>query len=321
VSGSQRDGAIQPNPWKVRTTRGGWHLTERRREALAGILFAGPWLIGLLCLTTLPTLASFVFSFTDYEVVRWPPRFVGLHNYVRLFTDDPRFVKALLNTLFIVALGVPTQMVAGLLLALLLNQKVGGLGIYRTFFFLPSQITGVSLALMWGWILNPQFGVVSYLLDLVGVRSPLWFTDPTWVKPAFVVMGLWAVGTSMIIWLAGLQSIPDLYYEAAQIDGAGKLGRFWHITMPLLTPTTFFTLITSVIYTFQVFTQAYVLTKGGPNDASLFYALYVFEKAFKVFQMGYASSLAWVLFAVIMALTLLNLKLSKSWVYYEAEKT
>jgi len=317
---SQRNGAIQGSPWGAPAGGSRWHLNQRRREALWGIIFAAPWLIGLIGLTALPTLASIVFSFTDYELVKWPPRFLGAYNYVRLFTNDPRFMKALANTLFMVALGVPSQMIAGLLLALLLNQKVRGLGLYRTFYFLPSQITGVSLAFMWGWILNPQFGILSYVLALFGIKSPLWLADPNWVKPAFVIMGLWGVGTSMIIWLAGLQSIPDIYYEAAQIDGAGRLRRFWNITMPLLTPTTFFTLITGIIGSFQVFTQAYVLTKGGPNDASLFYALYVFEKAFKVFQMGYACALAWVLFIVIMALTLLNLKLSKSWVYYEAEK-
>jgi multiple sugar transport system permease protein len=314
VSGSQRDGAIQPNPWKVRTTRGGWHLTERRREALAGILFAGPWLIGLLCLTTLPTLASFVFSFTDYEVVRWPPRFVGLHNYVRLFTDDPRFVKALLNTLFIVALGVPTQMVAGLLLALLLNQKVRGLGIYRTFFFLPSQITGVSLALMWGWILNPQFGVVSYVLDLVGVRSPLWFTDPTWVKPAFVVMGLWAVGTSMIIWLAGLQSIPDLYYEAAEIDGAGRWRILFEITLPQLRPTIIFLAVVSSIGFLRIFDYVYAMTSGsgGPLDSTKPLVLMIFATAFGQFDMGYAAAQTVVLFLILLAISLAQLKLLRA---------
>ena len=154
----------------------------------------------------------------------------------------------------------------------------------------------------------------------MGVQAPLWLVDPNWVKPAFILMGLWSIGTSMIIWLAGLQGIPDTYYEAAQIDGAGSLRRFWSITLPLLTPTTFFVLITSIIGTFQIFAQAFVLTRGGPNDASLFYALYIYEQAYKFFQMGYAAALAWVLFAIVLVLTLLNLRLARTWVYYEAAK-
>ena len=301
------------------TARGRPWLTERRREAIAGYLFAAPWLIGLLGLTAVPALISIYLSFTEYQLVK-PPTFIGLDNYRQLFTADPRFVKALLNTAFMVALGVPAQMVVGLAVALLLNQRVRGLAIYRTIFFLPSQVTGVALALMWGWILNPQFGIVAQGLERLGVLAPLWLVDPIWVKPAFILMGLWSVGTSMIIWLAGLQSIPEIYYEAAAIDGAGPLRRFWRITLPLLTPTTFFVLITSIIGTFQIFTQAYVLTKGGPNDASLFYALYIYEQAYKFFHMGYAAALAWVLFTIVLALTLLNLRLARTWVYYEAAK-
>jgi multiple sugar transport system permease protein len=298
---------------------GGPWLTERRREAIAGYLFAAPWLIGLLGLTAAPALASIYLSFTEYQLVK-PPSFIGLGNYVKLFTDDPRFTKALLNTAFMVVVGVPAQMIAGLAVALLLNQRVRGLAVYRTIFFLPSQVTGVALALMWGWILNPQFGIVAQGLGLLGVQAPLWLVDPTWVKPAFILMGLWSIGTSMIIWLAGLQGIPDIYYEAAQIDGAGPWRRFWSITLPLLTPTTFFVLITSIIGTFQIFAQAFVLTRGGPNDASLFYALYIYEQAYRFFQMGYAAALAWVLFVIVLALTLLNLRLARSWVYYEAVK-
>jgi multiple sugar transport system permease protein len=299
--------------------RGGTWLTERRREAIAGYLFAAPWLIGLLGLTAIPALASIYLSFTEYQLVK-PPTFVGLDNYAQLFAGDPRFLKAILNTVFMVALGVPAQMVVGLAVALLLNQRVRGLAIYRTIFFLPSQVTGVALALMWGWILNPQFGVVAQTFELMGVQAPLWLVDPNWVKPAFILMGLWSIGTSMIIWLAGLQGIPDTFYEAAQIDGAGPLRRFWSITLPLLTPTTFFVLITSIIGTFQIFAQAFVLTRGGPNDASLFYALYIYEQAYKFFQMGYAAALAWVLFAIVLVLTLLNLRLARTWVYYEAVK-
>jgi multiple sugar transport system permease protein len=299
--------------------RGQPWLTERRREAIAGYLFAAPWLLGLLGLTAVPALGSIYLSLTEYQLVK-PPSFIGLANYVQLFTEDARFIKAILNTIFMVVVGVPAQMVVGLAVALLLNQRVRGLAVYRTIFFLPSQVTGVAMALMWGWILNPQFGVVAQSFELLGIQAPLWLVDPNWVKPAFILMGLWSVGTSMVIWLAGLQGIPSIYYEAAQIDGAGALRRFWSITLPLLTPTTFFVLVTSIIGTFQIFAQAYVLTRGGPNDASLFYALYIYEQAYRFFQMGYAAALAWVLFVIVLALTLLNLRIAKTWVYYEAVK-
>jgi multiple sugar transport system permease protein len=286
---------------------------------VAGYAFASPWLVGLLMLTVGPSISSLYFSFTEYPLVK-PPTFVGTHNYVQLFTADPRFVKAIGNTVFLVALSVPLNVVCGLGIALLLNQKLRGLAVYRTIFFLPSQISGVALALLWGWILNPQFGIVARALGLFGVQAPLWLGDPDWVKPAFVLMGLWHVGSSMIIWLAGLQSIPDVFYEAAQIDGAGRWQRFWRITVPLLTPTILFTLTTGVIGSFQIFTQAFVLTGGGPNDASLFYALYIYQQAFLFFQMGYAAALAWVLFTIVLTVTLINLHISRSWVYYETVK-
>lgn len=294
-------------------------MTERGREALAGYLFASPWLIGMLALTVVPAVSSFYFSFTAYPLVQ-APVFIGIQNYVDLLTADPRFIKAILNTGFMVALGVPIQMVAGLFIAVLLNQNLRGLAIYRTIFFLPSQVSGVALALLWGWILNPQFGIVTRVLNVASIQAPVWLADPNWVKPAFVIMGLWSVGQSMIIWLAGLQSIPETFYEAAQIDGAGRLRRFWSITLPLLTPTIFFTVTTGIIGSFQIFTQAFILTSGGPNDATLFYALYIYRQAFQFFQMGYACALAWVLFVIIMSITLLNLRFARTWVYYETVK-
>jgi multiple sugar transport system permease protein len=296
-----------------------WQLTERRREALAAYLFAAPWLLGLVLLSVGPAVSSFYFSFTEYQLVK-PPTFIGIENYRQLLTADPRFFTAIYNTAFMVVLGVPLNMLAGLSIALLLNQKIRGLALYRTIFFLPSQVSGVALALLWGWILNPQFGIVSRFLDLFGVQSPVWLADPNWVKPAFVIMGLWSVGGGMIIWLAGLQSIPETFYEAAQIDGAGRLRRFFGITLPLLTPTIFFVLTTSIIGSFQIFTQAFILTSGGPNDATLFYALYIYQTAFQFFQMGYAAALAWVLFVIVLAITLLNLRFARSWVYYESVK-
>lgn len=299
-------------------TRRRW-LTQRRIEAIEGYLLAAPWFIGLAVLTVIPVVLSIYYSFTDYEIIK-EPSFVGFKNYVKLFSEDAQFLRSLGNTAFMVFLGVPVHMLAGLGVALLLNQAVGGLAFYRTFFFLPSQVAGVALAYLWGWMLHPQFGLTSIILKLSGVQPPNFLHDPSWVKPAFVIMGVWGVGTTMIIWLAGLQGIPDSFYEAAQVDGAGKLRQFFSITLPLLTPTIFFVAVTGIIGTFQIFTQAYVITNGGPNDATLFYALLIYRHAFQYFNMGYAASLAWVLFIIVMVLTLIQLKLGQRWVYYEGER-
>ena len=294
-------------------------LTQRRQEAVEGYLLAAPWFVGLAILTVVPFFLSIYYSFTDYQIIS-SPFFVGLKNYEKLFTTDDQFWRSLGNTAFMVLLGVPVHMVAGLGVAMLLNQRVRGLPFYRTFFFLPSQISGVALAILWGWILHPQFGLFAIVLKMSNIQVPIFLQDPNWVKPAFIVMGIWGIGTSMIIWLAGIQGIPDTFYEAAQVDGAGKLRQFFSITLPLLSPTIFFVLVTSIIGTFQIFTQAYVITQGGPNDATLFYALLIYRHAFQYFNMGYAAALAWVLFFIVMVLTLIQLKLGRRWVYYEAER-
>jgi multiple sugar transport system permease protein len=294
-------------------------LTQRRREAVEGYLLASPWFLGLAVLTVVPVFLSIYYSFTDYQIIS-APYFVGLKNYAKLLGEDAQFWKSLGNTGFMVFVGVPVHMLVGLGVAMLLNQRVYGLPFYRTFFFLPSQISGVALAYLWGWMLHPQFGLTSIVLKLSGVQAPNFLQDPNWVKPAFVFLGIWGIGTTMIIWLAGLQGIPDVFYEAAQVDGAGRLRQFVSITLPLLSPTIFFVAVTGIIGTFQIFTQAYVITNGGPNDATLFYALLIYRHAFQYFNMGYAAALAWVLFFIVMALTLAQLKLGRRWVYYEAER-
>jgi multiple sugar transport system permease protein len=306
--------AVQP----ATATKRRW-LTQRRIEAIEGYLLASPWFLGLAVLTVVPFFLSIYYSFTDYEIIK-EPSFVGLKNYIKLFTADTQFWKALGNTGFMVFIGVPFHMVIGLGVAMLLNQRVYGLPFYRTFFFLPSQVSGVALAYLWGWMLHPQFGLTSIVLKLSGVQAPNFLQDPNWVKPAFVFLGIWGVGTTMIIWLAGLQGIPETFYEAAQVDGAGRLRQLFSITIPLLTPTIFFVAVTGIIGTFQIFTQAYVITNGGPNDATLFYALLIYRHAFQYFNMGYAAALAWVLFIIVMVLTLVQLKLGRRWVYYEAER-
>lgn len=310
----------KPAASNLRTVATGWRrkpLSPRTKENIAGYLFFSPWLLHLIILTALPVMASLYFSFCNYDIIS-PPIFRGFDNYIDLFSGDIRFTKSLSNTVFMVVFGVPIGMVSGLAIALLMNTNVKGRAIYRTMYYLPSQVSGVALAFLWSWLLNPQFGVVSIVLLRFGIKPPLWLGDPKWVKPSFIMMGLWGVGGSMIIWLAGLQAIPDVFYEAAQIDGAGRLQRFTRITLPLLSPTIFFVMTTSIIGTFQIFTQAYVLTSGGPGDASLFYALYLYQQAFTYFRMGYASAMAWVLFVIIMGVTLVQLKFAQQWVYYEA---
>jgi len=303
--------------------RGGGDLRRRLLlpESLAGFAFVSPWLLGLLLLTAGPILVSVVYSFCRYDVLH-PAEFVGLDNYIRLFSDDPLFWKSLGNTAFMM-LGVPLGMAVGLGIAMLLNAEVRGMRVYRTVFYLPAIVPMVASAILWIWVLNPEMGLVNSLLRLAGVADPPnWLQSSTWLfgsKSAIILMGLWSAGSGMIIWLAGLKGIPQHLYEAAEIDGAGPWLRFWHVTLPMLSPYIFFNLIMGIIGTMQIFTQAYIMTEGGPDDSTMFYAYYLFNNAFRYFKMGYASALAWILFLVILVLTLIQLKLSPRWVHYESE--
>ena len=303
--------------------RGGPDLRRRMRrsETLAGFAFVSPWLIGLLLLTAGPILTSIVYSFCRYDVLH-PAEFVGLDNYVRLFGDDPLFWKSLGNTAFMM-LGVPLGMAVGLGIAMLLNTEVRGMRVYRTVFYLPAIVPMVASAILWIWVLNPEMGLVNSLLRMAGVADPPnWLQSASWLmgsKSAIILMGLWSAGSGMIIWLAGLKGIPQHLYEAAEIDGASPWLRFWHVTLPMLSPYVFFNLIMGIIGTMQIFTQAYIMTKGGPDDSTMFYAYYLFNNAFRYFKMGYASALAWILFLIILVLTLIQLKLSPRWVHYENE--
>jgi multiple sugar transport system permease protein len=303
--------------------RGGADLRRRMRrsETLAGFAFVSPWVIGLLLLTAGPILTSIVYSFCRYDVLH-PAEFVGMDNYIRLFSDDPLFWKSLANTAFMM-LGVPLGMAVGLGIAMLLNTEVRGMRVYRTVFYLPAIVPMVASAILWIWVLNPEMGLVNSLLRMAGIADPPnWLQSASWLlgsKSAIILMGLWSAGSGMIIWLAGLKGIPQHLYEAAEIDGAGPWLRFCHVTLPMLSPYIFFNLIMGIIGTMQVFTQAYIMTKGGPDDSTMFYAYYLFNNAFRYFKMGYASALAWILFLVILALTLIQLKLSPRWVHYENE--
>jgi len=289
---------------------------EQRREERAFWLFISPWAIGFICFVGGPMVASLVLSFTSYNVID-PPQWVGLDNYLGLAKDN-LFYQSLKVTGLYVLLAVPFTILVSLLLAILLNLKVRGQPFFRTFFYAPTVVSGVSIAFLWSWLLNPDFGVVnSVIYDLFGVRGPGWFTSTSWVVPSFVLMRLTALGSTIIIFLASLQSLPDELSEAASIDGAGRLVRFFKITVPLISPVILFNTIVTLINSFQIFTEAYVITKGGPEWGSYFYILYLFDTAFAQFRMGYASAQAWILFVIIFVLTMLSLWVSRKMVHYE----
>ncbi len=293
-------------------------VSLRRRESIWGYLFISPWLIGFVVFTAGPMLASLVLSLTHYNIAE-APIFVGFDNYVKLFTRDPKFWHALKVTMTYAFIAIPLNLIFGFLVAYLLNLRVPGVAFWRTLYYLPSVMPGVATALLWGLLFNPRIGVINWLLSLVGIKGPGWLASPQWALPALILMSLWGVGGGMIIYLAGLQGIPTSLYEAAQIDGANRWQQLTCITLPLMSPVIFYNLVTGIIGTFQYFTDAYVLTGGGPVDATLFYNLYLYKQAFTYRNMGYASALAWVLFVIVLIFTLLVFKSSDLWVYYEGE--
>jgi multiple sugar transport system permease protein len=286
-----------------------------KKEAVEGFLFISPWLIGFLIFTLGPLIASIFLSLSKWDIFA-DPQFVGLQNYSKMLVD-PLFKKSLWNTFYYAIFSIPLGMAGGLSLALLLNQKVKGLPIFRTIFYLPSVTSGVAVALLWKWIFNPEFGIANMILNWFGLPSLQWLSSPHWAMPALIIMSLWGIGGGMLIYLAGLQGIPQQLYEAAELDGAGSWSCFINITLPMLSPTLFFQLIMGIIGSFQVFTQVYVMTQGGPANATLVYVLYLYQNAFQWWKMGYASALAWVLFAIVMVFTLIQFKLAPHWVHYD----
>jgi len=252
---------------------------------------------------------------TDYAIIA-SPEWVGLANFRRAFTEDPLFYKSLGNTAYYVGIGVPLRVIFAFLLAVLLNTDIRGRLFYRVAYYVPSIIPGVASAVLWLILLNPRLGLINLLLGLFGIPSINWLGNPMWSKPALILMSLWSVGGSMIIYLAGLQSIPQALYEAAEIDGASGWTKFWNVTIPLMTPTILFNLIMQIIDSFQVFASAFIMTGGGPLNSTLFYMLHLYNYAFQFFKMGYASALAWILFVIILVFTLLTLKWSETWVFY-----
>jgi len=291
----------------------------QRKEAIEGYLCIAPWLIGFTCLTLGAVIFSFCMSFTRWDMIR-PAQFVGFGNYSQILGDDFRFRQALKVTAIYAACAVPLGMVCSLALAMLLNLKVKGMQAFRSIFYIPAILPGAAVAMVWLMVMRPQSnGIFNAILGLVHIGPIPWLTQPEWVLKSFIIMSLWGVGGGMIIYLAGLQSVPTQLYEAAEIDGAGSWQKFRNVTLPMISPTLFFNLIMGIIGSFQVFTSSFIMTQGGPAFASLFYVLYLYQKAFKYLQMGYACALAWILFAVILVLTLVVFKSSKAWVYYEAE--
>ncbi|UCH36216.1 MAG: sugar ABC transporter permease [Armatimonadota bacterium] len=291
---------------------------RRPRSLYAALAFISPWLVGLAAFTLYPIVASFYHSFCDYSVLQ-PAQFIGGANYADLVTDEV-FWKTLRNTAFYAAFALPLGLVVSLGLALLLNTGVRGMTLYRTFFFLPSLVPFVALAVLWLWIFNGENGVLNYFLSLFGIHGPGWLADPRWTKPALVIAGTWGVGQAIVIYLAGLQDVPVHLYEAADLDGAGWWDKIRHVTLPMISPVILFNLVMGIIGTLQYFTVPYVMTpQGQPARSAYFYIMYLYDNAFVYLKMGYASAMAWILFLIIIFLTALALRLTARHVHYEGE--
>lgn len=288
---------------------------QTRRALLLGLLFISPWLINLAGLTLYPFFASLYYSFTYYNVFQ-PPNFIGWENYRVMLGEDKLFWISLYNTVYFTVFAIGGGTVLAIAIALLLNMNVQGRPIYRTIYYLPSVTPTVANAVLWLWLFNPLYGPINSVLNLLHIPAPSWLGDPAWVKPALILMSFWGLGQAIIIYLASLQDVPRELIEAAELDGARGWQKTLRITLPLISPVIFFNVVTGMIGSFQYFTEAYVMTEGGPGDASLFYGLYLYNSAFRYFKMGYASALAWVLFLVIMLITLLTFRVSRRHVYY-----
>ena len=287
-----------------------------KRPGFWGFLFITPWLLGFLIFTAGPMLVSFYLSFCRYDMntLSW----AGTKNYQVLLTEDPLFWKSLTNTALYVLFSVPLGLTGSLLIALLLNQKVKGIPLFRTLFYLPSLVPAVASSLVWIWVFHPDNGLLNNGLARIGIKGPAWLLDPHTALASLIIMGLWGIGGGrMIIFLAGLQGISDELYEAASLDGAKGWASFRHVTLPMLSPTIFFNLILGIIGSFQVFTSAFVMTNGGPNNATLMYVLYLYNNAFRYFKLGKASAMAWILFVILLIFTIIQFKNSAKWVYYE----
>ncbi|MCL4515679.1 MAG: sugar ABC transporter permease [Firmicutes bacterium] len=287
----------------------------QRRRLFYGLFFVSPWIIGFLWFTLYPMGASLYYSFTDYNLIK-TPQWIGAANFRELLGDE-LFWTSLYNTFYLTVVGLPVTTIFSVGLAVLLNQKIRGLAFYRTIYYVPSVVPIVATSIVWMWLLNPAYGPINTFLGWLGISGPNWLRDMVWAKPALILTGLWGVGPSVIIYLAALQEVPQQLLEAAELDGAGAWQKLFRITLPMISPAVFFNVIMGVIGSFQIFAQPLIMTNGGPANATLVYALYLFRNAFSYFKMGYASALAWVLFGIILLCTVLIFKTSARWVYYE----
>ncbi|HLZ07091.1 MAG TPA: sugar ABC transporter permease [Chloroflexota bacterium] len=294
----------------------------RRREAIEGIIFLLPWLVGFILFSGGPIVASAYLSFTKYNVLL-PPQFIGFQNYAYALTKDDLFIPAILKTLYYAILVVPLAIVLSLAIAILLNQKLSSTAFWRTMFFLPTLTPVVAAAILWRWMLNPDVGLINFLLSLVTIKGPGWLSSIDWAIPSLALIGLWTSvgGSQMIIFLAGLQGVPQDLVEAAHIDGAGAWTRFWNVTLPMITPTIFFNLILGIIFALRTFDIAFIATNGGPARATWFISIHIYQNAFVSFDMGYASALSWMFFLILIVATFLQFRLSGRWVFYAGEKS
>lgn len=303
-------------------------MKQKRNFMILGVLFTLPWIIGFIIFELYPVGASLYYSFTEFNIFQ-PPKFIGLENITTLIKDN-KFYLSLFNTAYITLVGVPVGMIYSLAMAMLLNMNVRGMSIYRTIYYVPTIVPIVASAILFVWVLNPQYGLLNSVLGFLNLPQPSWLSDPKYTKPSLIMMDLWRSGQTMLVYLAALQGVPQSLYEAAEIDGAGKLRKFWNITVPAISPATLFLFIMGLISSFQYFTQAYVFAstsgasamqqiEGGPENSLLFYSIYLYQNAFSFLKMGFASAMAWIMFVVIIIVTVIVFKTSEKSVYYDAE--
>ncbi len=292
-----------------------------RKNLFKGLMFVSPWIIGFLLFVLYPIIASLYYSFTNFNVLL-PPVYIGAQNYSDIL-NDKLFWTTIYNTFYYAFFALPVSLIVSIGIAVLLNQPIKFRAFFRTIYFLPSLVPLVALAILWQWIFNGQYGVLNYFLEKIlmpfGLKPPDWMGNPIWTKPALIITGLWGTGASVVIYLAALQEVPVHLYEAAEIDGASAFKKFWHVTLPMISPVIYFNLIMGIIGTLQIFAVPYVMFQRGPINSTYFFAMYIYDNAFKYLKMGYASALAWIMFLLIFLLTLLATRMSKKHIYYGAE--
>lgn len=291
----------------------------KRKMAIEGYLFIMPWIIGFVVLVLAPLVTSIVLSFSKFNLVRLS--YVGIENYRRILFDDPLFWKSLKITFTFVGCTVVLRLVIALVIALMMNQKIKGILSFRAIYYLPAVVGGAAVGLLWRWVFNPDFGLVNLILLRIGIEGPRWLSSTAWALPAIIIVDLWAIGGTMLIYLAGLQDVPTEVFEAAIVDGANIFSRFVHVTLPMISPVILFNLIMGIIGSFQAFTLAYIMTSGGPNYATYFFAMYIREKALIHGEFGYASTLGVMLLLIILTLTILIFRFSDRFVFYQGRRT